>query len=104
MKKIIFLALVSVFLFSCQKEQDCSGGATCIYKVYDFYDCTPNSDSLGYRYDEVWQSVDTFETWRCPEDEELIYNISIQKTISDPNTDKNLKEFLKQYPSSCECF
>lgn len=106
MKQLIFSLAVAFLAVSCQKQLvDCgSMQSHCIYILPSFTDCTPNGDEIGWQWDRVrYDTIEDNLTWGCPEQIELDWERQQQNILNSPNTPNDTKEFIKRFPSTCNC-
>ncbi len=105
MKHLIFSISIIVSTIACQKQEvDCDNyRAKCTYIQFSFTDCSPNGSELGWDYDRVYSDTIVFETTGCPEQLNRDFILSQERVLNDPTVPVNLKKFMNQYPSTCNC-
>lgn len=98
-------AFLVLSVVACQKrEVDCDNyRSTCTYTQFSYSDCTPNGSEIGWEWDNVDSDTTIFQTWGCPESIEAKFVSQQLETLNSPSTPENVQQFLKAYPSTCNC-
>jgi hypothetical protein len=103
--KQLFFVLIVLSTIACQKQEvDCDNyRAKCTYIQFSYTYCPPSSNESGDETFVLYSDTLVTEVWGCPDELNLEFIQDQERTMNAPTTPENVKKFMKQYPSTCNC-